>query len=43
MKIKRIDLFPIVLPLKAVLTLPRGASRSLAEGKQIILLRITDE
>ncbi len=43
MKIKSIDLFPIVMPLKAVLTLPRGASRTLAEGKQNILVRITDE
>ncbi|MFP6774316.1 MAG: enolase C-terminal domain-like protein [Alphaproteobacteria bacterium] len=43
MKIKSIDLFPIVMPLKAVLTLPRGASRTLAEGKQNIVIRITDE
>jgi len=41
MKIERIELFPIVLPLRAVLTLPRGASRTLAEGKQIILVKIT--
>ncbi len=43
MRIKSVDLFPIVMPLKAVLTLPRGASRTLAEGKQNILVRITDE
>lgn len=43
MKIKSVELFPIVMPLKAVLTLPRGASRTLAEGKRNILVRITDE
>ncbi len=43
MRIKSIDLFPVALPLKAVLTLPRGASRSLVEGKQIILVKVTDE
>ena len=43
MRIKSIDLFPIALPLAAVLTLPRGASRTLAEGKQIILVKVTDE
>ncbi len=43
MKIKSIDIFPIAMPLKAVVTSPRGASRTLAEGKQNILVRITDE
>ena len=43
MKIKSIDIFPIVMPVKAVVTSPRGASRTLAEGKQNILVRITDE
>jgi len=43
MKIKSIDTFPIVMPLKAVLNLPIGASCTLAEGKQNILVRITDE
>lgn len=41
MKIERIELFPVVLPLRSVLTLPRGASRTLAEGKQIILVKMT--
>lgn len=41
MKIERIELFPVVLPLRAVLTLPRGASRTLAEGKQVILVKMT--
>jgi muconate cycloisomerase len=40
-KIERIELFPVVLPLRMVLTLPRGASRSMAEGKQIILVKMT--
>ncbi|MBL6958677.1 MAG: hypothetical protein ISR52_06835 [Rhodospirillales bacterium] len=43
MKIERIELFPVVLPLKAVLTLPRGASRTLAEGKQNILVKMTGD
>ena len=43
MKIERIELFPVVLPLRAVLTLPRGASRTLAEGKRIVLVKITGD
>lgn len=43
MKIDRIELFPVVLPLKAVLTLPRGPSRTLAEGKQIILVKLSTD
>ena len=42
MKIERIDVLPVRLPMKAVLTLPRGPSRTLAEGKRIALVRITD-
>src|SRR5690606_20674506 len=30
-------------PTKAVLTLPRGPSRTLAEGKRIVLVRMTDQ
>lgn len=41
MKIERIELIPVVLPLRSVLTLPRGASRTLAEGKQVILVKMT--
>lgn len=43
MKIERIELFPVVLPLEMVLTLPRGASRTAAEGKQIILVKMTGD
>jgi L-Ala-D/L-Glu epimerase len=43
MKIERIELIPVVLPLRAVLTLPRGASRTLAEGKQVILVKMTGD
>ena len=40
--IKSIEVFPVRLPLKAVLTLPRGPSRTLDEGKRVALVRITD-
>lgn len=43
MKIDRIEVFPVVLPLKRVLTLPRGASRTVAEGKQIVLVKATGD
>jgi muconate cycloisomerase len=42
MNIASIEVFPIRLPLKAVLTLPRGAARTLDEGKRIALVKITD-
>ena len=42
MHIRKIDVFPVRLPLKAVLTLPRGPSRTLDEGKRVALVRITD-
>ena len=42
MQIESIDVFPIRLPLKAVLTLPRGPSRTLDEGKRLALVRVTD-
>ncbi len=41
MKIEHIELLPIRLPIGSVLTLPRGASRTLSEGKQIILVKMT--
>jgi len=41
MKIERVEVFPIRLPLKAVLTLPRGPSRTIDEGKQIALVKMT--
>jgi len=42
MRIEKIDVFPLRLPMKAVLTLPRGPSRTLDEGKRTALVRITD-
>lgn len=41
MKIERVEVFPVRLPLKAVLTLPRGPSRTIDEGKQIALVKMT--
>jgi muconate cycloisomerase len=41
MRIERIEVIPLRMPLKAVLTLPRGASRSLDEGKRVALVRMT--
>ena len=38
MKIERIEVFPVRLPTKAVLTLPRGPSRTIAEGKRIVII-----
>ncbi|MCW5729308.1 MAG: mandelate racemase [Alphaproteobacteria bacterium] len=43
MKIERIELFAVRLPLKAVLTLARGASRSIEEGKRLVLLKMTGD
>jgi muconate cycloisomerase len=42
MRIKTIEVFPVRLPMKAVLTLPRGPSRTIAEGKRIALVKLTD-
>jgi L-Ala-D/L-Glu epimerase len=42
MRIERIEVFPVRLPMKAVLTLPRGPSRTLAEGKRVALVKMTD-
>ena len=42
MKIERIEVFPVRLPMKAVLTLPRGPSRTLEEGKRVALVKMTD-
>ena len=42
MRIERIEVVPVRLPMKAVLTLPRGPSRTLAEGKRVALVKITD-
>jgi L-alanine-DL-glutamate epimerase-like enolase superfamily enzyme len=43
LKIERIELFPVRLPIGSVLTLPRGASRTIDEGKQIILVKMTGD
>ena len=43
MKIARIELVPLRLPLRRVLTLPRGTSRTLEEGKRLILVRLETE
>lgn len=42
MKIENIEVFPVRLPMKAVLTLPRGPSRTLEEGKRVVLVKMTD-
>ena len=42
MQIESIEVFPVRLPMKAVLTLPRGPSRTLDEGKRVALVKITD-
>ncbi|HEX5477139.1 MAG TPA: enolase C-terminal domain-like protein [Burkholderiales bacterium] len=42
MHIKSIEVFPLRLPMKAVLTLPRGPSRTLDEGKRVVLVKLTD-
>jgi muconate cycloisomerase len=41
MQIKSIDVIPVRLPLKGVVTLSRGVSRTIEEGKQIILVKLT--
>lgn len=41
MKIERIEVFPVRLPLKAVATLSRGVSRTIEEGKRLILVKMT--
>lgn len=42
MKIATVEVFPIRLPMKAVLTLPLGPTRTLEEGKRVALVKITD-
>jgi muconate cycloisomerase len=42
MQIEKVEVFPVRLPMKAVLTLPRGPSRTIDEGKRVALVRITD-
>ena len=42
MKIASVEVIPVRLPLKGVLTLPRGASRTLDEGKREALVKVTE-
>jgi muconate cycloisomerase len=42
-RLARIDVVALRLPLARVLTLPRGASRSLEEGKRLLLVRAEAE
>lgn len=42
MRIASIEVIPVRLPMKAVLTLSRGPSRTLEEGKRIALVKMTD-
>jgi L-Ala-D/L-Glu epimerase len=41
MKIDRIEVLPVRLPLKEVATLSRGISRTIEEGKQVVLVKMT--
>ena len=41
MKIVDIEVIPLRMPLKGVLTLPKGASRTLDEGKRVALVKMT--
>lgn len=41
MRIERIEVLPVRLPLKAVATLSRGVSRTIEEGKQLVLVKMT--
>jgi muconate cycloisomerase len=42
MKIERIEIFPVRRATTAVLTLPRGPSRTLADGKRVVRVKMTD-
>ena len=41
MKIERIEVYPVRLPLKEIATLSRGVSRTFEEGKQVVLVKMT--
>ena len=41
MKIANIEVIPVRMPLKGIVTLPRGASRTFAEGKRVALVKMT--
>jgi len=41
MKIERIEVLPVRLPLRSVVTLSRGVSRTLEEGKQLVLVKMS--
>ena len=41
MKIERIEVLPVRLPLKAMARLSRGVPRTMEEGKRVILVKMT--
>ncbi|MFM9979453.1 MAG: hypothetical protein ACKVP9_00965, partial [Burkholderiales bacterium] len=41
MKIERIEVLPVRLPLKALSRLSRGVPRTMEEGKRVILVKMT--
>jgi muconate cycloisomerase len=41
LKIVSVEVFPVSLPMKAFITLPRGASHSVAVGKRLALVKVT--
>jgi muconate cycloisomerase len=43
MRIAKVEVFPIRLPIQAVLTLPRGPSRTVAEGKRLAVVKVTGD
>ena len=43
MRIAEIEVIPLRMPLRGVLTLPKGASRSLEEGKRVALVKMTGD
>ncbi len=43
MKIERIEVLPVRLPLKAIARLSRGVPRTMEEGKRVILVKMTGD
>jgi muconate cycloisomerase len=43
MKIERIEVFKVKMPLRGVLVLPKGPSRTLGEGKRVVLVKMTGD
>ena len=42
MNIASIEVFPVRLPMKAVLTLPREPTRTFEDGKRVALVKVID-